>query len=473
MRALRLVAFAPLTMELESYELPDAPPPGTLLVEARTTAISAGTEIANYRGATPYHSAANPDWSASPYYPGYSLAGVVRAVGEGVTGFGPGDRVCGWGPHASAAIVDAARFATIPETVSFDHAAMTTLTVIVMNAVRLARIELGERVGVVGAGLIGQLALQLSRLCGARPTVAIDPIEARLELARRCGATVGLDPTAAGADEQLERLTGGRELDVVFEATGSPAAFNPALRRVRFGGRLILLGSTRGLVESFDPYADVHRKGITIVGAHVSSHPSQPTHFNRWTAASNQRLALDLMSDGSLQIEPLISHRIPGDEGAAMFERLAESRGASSACCSSGGRADPDDRRLLGAWRSPSRRRSAQPIDGRLNAARCRARHALLAIGRITDSRIFTPSASATAWIRSRLTPAYRVASYRWTCCSLSCKRSASPFCVRPTEIRARIRASGSSASELSSRTLTLPLLSASYSARSSRSSSS
>src|SRR5215207_10069548 len=110
MRALRLVAFAPMMMELESYELPETPPPGMLLVEARTSAISAGTEIANLRGITPYHSAENPDWGDRPYYPGYSLAGVVRAVGEGVAGFAPGDRVCGWGPHASAAIVDARRF---------------------------------------------------------------------------------------------------------------------------------------------------------------------------------------------------------------------------------------------------------------------------------------------------------------------------------------------------------------------------
>jgi threonine dehydrogenase-like Zn-dependent dehydrogenase len=166
----------------------------------------------------------------------------------------------------------------------------------------------------------------LSRLCGARPTVAIDPIAARRELAQRCGATFGLDPSAADADAQLERLTGGADLDVVFEATGSPAAFNPALRRVTFGGRLILLGSTRGLVDAFDPYSDVHRKGITVIGAHVESHPAAPTHFNRWTRASNQRLALDLMADGSLQVEPLISHRVAGDEGAATFERLAESR---------------------------------------------------------------------------------------------------------------------------------------------------
>ncbi len=323
---MRLVAFAPLAMELESCELPDSPPPGTLLIETRTSAISAGTEIANFRGMTTYNSAEQPDWRDRPYYPGYSLAGVVKAVGAGVTGFVPGDRVAGWGPHGSAALVQADRFAVIPDGVSFDHAAMTTLCVIVMNAVRLARLELGERVGVVGAGLIGQLALQMGRISGARPTIAIDPIAARRELAQTCGATFGLDPAADDADAQLERLTGHADLDVVFEATGSPAAFNPALRRVAFGGRLILLGSTRGLVDGFDPYADIHRKGISVIGAHIESHPAHATPFNRWTMANNQKLALDLMADGSLQMEPLISHRVAGDDGVSMYERLTESR---------------------------------------------------------------------------------------------------------------------------------------------------
>lgn len=326
MRALRLVAYAPLSMELESAELPDAPPPGTMLVDVHTTAISAGTEMANFRGITTYRSAANPDWRADPYYPGYSVAGVVRAVGEGVTQFRPGDRVCGMGPHASAVVVEPTSFVQIPEGVSFDHAALSTLVVIVMNAVRLARIELGERVAVVGAGLIGQLALQLSRIGGARPTLSVDPIEARRELARTCGAAADVDPTAPDAVEQVERATGGRDFDVVFEATGTPVAFTPALKLVRFGGRMILLGSTRGLVEQFDPYSDVHLNGVTMIGAHMRTHPPVATPGNRWTMEANRELALRLIGDGSLRLEPLISHRVSGEDGPAMFERLTTSR---------------------------------------------------------------------------------------------------------------------------------------------------
>jgi 2-desacetyl-2-hydroxyethyl bacteriochlorophyllide A dehydrogenase len=326
MRARGLVAYAPLAMEIEEFELPEPPPTGQLLVRTHTTAISAGTEVANYRGQTTYHSAAEPDWRAKPYRPGYSLAGTVIAVGEGVAALRSGDRVCGMGPHASAALVAADRFVRIPDAVSFDHAAMTTLASIVMNAVRLARIALGEGVAVVGAGPIGQLAVQLARLNGARPTVALDPIAARRELAVACGATAALDPGAAETPERVATLTGGRRFDVVFEATGEPVAFNPALKLVAPGGRLILLGSTRGTVDGFDPYSDVHVPGITIIGAHLRTHPAHESPGNRWTVEHNRRLALDLIADGTLRIEPLISHRRPAEEAPALYRELAERR---------------------------------------------------------------------------------------------------------------------------------------------------
>ncbi len=325
MQARRLVAFAPLSMEIETVDLPDVPSVGQLLVQAHTTAISAGTEIANYRGITTYRSVANPDWRADPYYPGYALAGTVLAVGEGVTTVRVGDRVCGMGPHASAALVDARQFVPIPGTVSDDHAAMTTLVCIAMNAVRLAKIELGERVAVVGAGLIGQLALQLSRLAGARPVAVLDPIAPRRAVARTCGATVAIDPTTADARQQVEAGSGGRGFDVVFEATGSPSAFNSAVRLAAFGGRMILLGSTRGLVEQFDPYSDVHLRGVTLIGAHMGTHPAQETPFNRWTWENNRTLALQLIADEALQLEPLISHRVSAQEGPRMFQHLVQS----------------------------------------------------------------------------------------------------------------------------------------------------
>ena len=314
MRARRLASFAPSTMEVEEFDLAEAPGPGELLVETETTAISAGTEIAGYTGNTAFRHP-GMDWRADPYRPGYSLAGIVRAVGEGVEGVKSGDRVCGQGPHASAAIVAADRFVVVPPEVSSDQAAMTTLGIIVLNAVRLAHLQLGESVAVVGAGLVGQIACQLTRLSGARPVISIDPIERRRQLALDAGADEAYAPDRAPGD-----------LDVVFEATGSPKAFNPALKMVKRQGRMIALGSTRGIVEQFDLYGDLHRKGVTLIGAHLTTTPDHETPYNPWTQNRNRAVVLRLIRDEELRLDRLVSHRVPYTEGPAMFNRLATSR---------------------------------------------------------------------------------------------------------------------------------------------------
>jgi 2-desacetyl-2-hydroxyethyl bacteriochlorophyllide A dehydrogenase len=314
-RARRLVSPAPHELVVEKHELPDRPPPGGILARAATTAVSAGTEIANYEGRTAQR---GPE-STQPYYPGYSFAGAVLAAGEGAP-FAPGERVCGPLPHASH-VIEArperlARLTKIPDQVGSEQAALTQLGCIVLNAVRMARIELGERVAVVGAGLVGLLAIRLAQLSGGRPVAALDLLASRVELARGYGAHAGSDP-----DELAPLAPGG--FDVVFEATGAPAAVTSAFRLAARGGRVVLLGSTRGLVTDFDPYGDVHLRGITVLGAHVSTTPFAPTLRDPWTETANRRVLLDLMREGTLDVTPLITHRIGPDEAPAAFAALA------------------------------------------------------------------------------------------------------------------------------------------------------
>src|SRR5438477_11502001 len=166
MHARRLAAMRPHHMELEEFELADKPPPGYVLAQTSCTLISTGTELANWTGITADRRAMGEDWSARPYRPGYSYVGVVPDghPGDGVAGVAVGDRICGQGGHASAAMLEAARVAVVPAGVNDVQASFATLLVITMHAVRRARIELGERVAAVGLGLIGNLALQLGRL---------------------------------------------------------------------------------------------------------------------------------------------------------------------------------------------------------------------------------------------------------------------------------------------------------------------
>jgi 2-desacetyl-2-hydroxyethyl bacteriochlorophyllide A dehydrogenase len=309
-------------MEIEEHELPDRPPPGGILAQAAITAISAGTEIASYQGRTAHR----PPGSAEPYYPGYSFAGTVLAVGDGVRRFAPGDRVCGPLPHASRVIESRperlARLTTIPDDVAFVDAAFTQLGCIALNAVRKAEIDLGDRVAIVGAGVVGLLASRLARLAGGRRVTSLDLLDARLEAARRNRAYAALDPTDPTTDERLEEIAPGG-FDVVFEATESGAGFRSALRLARPGGRVILLGSTRELVDGFDPYADVHLKGLTVLGAHVSTTPTIATVRDRWTEAANRRVLLELMHRGELDVDALVTHHLAPAEAPAAFAALA------------------------------------------------------------------------------------------------------------------------------------------------------
>jgi L-iditol 2-dehydrogenase len=318
--AQRLVSPVPNELVVEAHELPTTPPAGGILARAETTAVSTGTEIANYQGRT---SLRGPD-STEPYHPGYSFAGTVLAVGDGVERFAPGDRICGPLPHASHALETRperlARLTTIPDGVDAAQASLTQLGCIVLNAVRLARIELGERVAVVGAGLIGLLAVRFADLAGARGIVALDLIGGRRELATRLGAAAAVDPAADDAGERLAALAPDG-FDLVFEASGAPAGVPAALRLARRGGRVVLVGSTRGLVDGFDAYADVHVKGLTIVGAHVSTTPAGPS--DRWTESANRDYILGLMRDGALDVRPLISDRVAPAAAPDVFRALA------------------------------------------------------------------------------------------------------------------------------------------------------
>jgi L-iditol 2-dehydrogenase len=322
LQAFRLASHRPAQMTLEAHDISEQPPAGAILARAAVTLISAGTEVANYLGQTTQRTLS----TVEPYYPGYSFAGVVEAVGEGVDRFRPGDRICGPLPHASLAVEGRperlARLNRIPDGVTFSQAATTQLGCIALNGVRAAKIQLGYSVAVVGAGLVGLLAGRLASLDGGFPWVALDLIEQRRDAAVAYGAQRAFDLNDAATAAELEALAPGG-FDVVIEATGSPRAIGPALALARRGGTVVLLGSTRGLVEAFDPYTDVHKKGITIVGSHVSTAPAAGTALHPWTEPANREVLLALMQDGRLEVDSLITKVVTPEGAAGAFEALA------------------------------------------------------------------------------------------------------------------------------------------------------
>lgn len=299
--------------------------PDEVLVRATCTLVSAGTEIAIYSGSHIGYTIPGSTYPRLPHRPGYAFAGTVEAIGPAVTAFRPGDRVGGSVGHAGWSVVNAARalLVPLPDGVSSEQACLARLATIAMQGVRLAGLRLGERVAVFGQGLIGQFARQLAALDGAATTFAVDLVDARLEVARRHGATHVVNPRREDVAAAVQAATTGHGVDVAIEATGNPAVITQALGVAADLGRVILLGSPRGRVE-IDPYSDIHRRGVSLIGAHMRTTASAANVYHRWTVPEHYRLALELIRQGRLRTEGLVTHRVPAEEALSVFEALTE-----------------------------------------------------------------------------------------------------------------------------------------------------
>lgn len=317
MRGMRVCWPEPGRAMLEPFTVAE-PGPGEVLIESEVTLISPGTERAFFLEL--------PNARAKfPSYPGYSQVGRVIAVGEGVFRPVAGERVASGGGHASHVLARAERVWSVPEAVEPTEAVYFNLGAIALQGVRKARVELGEAVLALGLGLVGNLALQLARLQGALPAIGLDPDPGRREMALACGADLVLDPAAPDLDAALAAETSGRGPAVVIEATGSPEAVNEAFVRAGTHARVVLLASTRGTTET-NFYRDVHRKGLTLLGAHASVRPPHDSSPGFWTLADDVAAVLRLIAAGRLRVAPLTSEVFPASEAPRAYEILASWR---------------------------------------------------------------------------------------------------------------------------------------------------
>lgn len=294
---------------LEPYEFV-GPGPGQILVSGRYSTVSPGTETAVLCGLP----GARRDF---PYTPGYSMAAEVVSAGRDSV-FKPGDRVAGRVNHSSLAVVDAKTVFPIPPGVSWQDASFIELGIIVLQGIRKAKIRPGEKVAVLGQGLIGQMANRLAKLVGAGEVVAIASSRRREASALADGGADSFVAISDGGD--IDQIGA----DVVIEAVGMPNAIVTALRCSRDGGRVVLLGSARGLSRDVDIDTEIQRRCLTVVGAHITAMPDEEVSPGRWTYRQEGRLFLDLLAAGRLKLEPLVTWLATPDQCNAVYEVLAK-----------------------------------------------------------------------------------------------------------------------------------------------------
>ncbi len=303
MNAYRIVAPERNKVTLESFTL--SPPKATeVLVETLYTTISPGTELAWLQ-----HQPSTP--GVYPWYPGYSGVGRVLEVGSSVYGLEIGQPIACNIPHSSHVVIDVSMCHPVSIAIDPVETSAFRLASIALQGVRKAQIQLGESVAVLGLGPIGLLAGQLARASGATFVGGVDLLESRRNLALDCEFDAASEAAAFDA------------FDVVIEATGVPQVINTAFKVSKQRGRVILLGSPRGMSDGIDFYTDVHRKGIHIIGAHEINR----TEFDERLSATDfedEETVLALLASERIRLRPLITEVIAPQGTARAYQRLAE-----------------------------------------------------------------------------------------------------------------------------------------------------
>lgn len=323
MKHTNIVFTSPCVAELVEKDVP-ALGAGQVLLKIMTTTISAGTERANLIG-DPNVAGRHAPEVKFPRQSGYSAGAVVEAVGEGVTRVKVGDRVAAsWTKHAQYCVVPERQVYRLPDSVSFSEAALIHIATFPLAAIRKCDLEMGESAIVMGQGVLGQLAVQLLRVAGAAPIIAVDPNEAKRARALELGADYALSPFEEGFADTVKALTGGQGANVAIEVTGLGAGLDMVLDCMAKFGRVALLGCTRNSDFTIDYYRKVHCPGITLVGAHTMARPKMESSEGWWTEVDDAEALIRLIDLGRLSIKNLVEETHSPADAPAVYDRLAK-----------------------------------------------------------------------------------------------------------------------------------------------------
>ncbi len=267
---------------------------------------------------------------------GYSCAGVVTAVGELAGGLKPGDRAaCGGGDyanHAEIVYVPGTLCVPVPDEVGLDEAAFATVGAVALQGVRQSGAALGDRVAVIGLGLLGQLTVQLLLAAGCE-VAGMDPDPTRCELAGRFGARLATSDDAASATRQLLAATAQHGYDAVI-ITAAAKNNGPVIlagKIARDRGSVVVVGD----VGMGIPRSPFYEKELTLKLSR-SYGPGRydpmyeelaldyPFGYVRWTEQRNMAEFLRLVAERRVDVKSVVTHRIPVDEAADAYAITAQ-----------------------------------------------------------------------------------------------------------------------------------------------------
>lgn len=265
---------------------------------------------------------------------GYCNSGRVVAVGAGVTGVDVGDIVASNGPHSEIVLVSKHLCAKVPDNVTPEEAAFAVIGSIGLQGVRLVNPTLGEKIVVMGLGLIGLLVVQILRANGCN-VLGLDFDQEKLELAAKFGAeTVNLSETPNPVAAAMQFSSGsGVDAVLITASTKSSDPVSHAAQMSRKRGRIVLVGVT-GLELN---RAEFYEKELSFQvscsygpGRYDPDYEEKgrdyPIAFVRWTEQRNIATILELIGDGRIDVSPLISSRVEIGEAKKIYAELSRSK---------------------------------------------------------------------------------------------------------------------------------------------------
>jgi threonine dehydrogenase-like Zn-dependent dehydrogenase len=338
--------------KIEIFEDEVSVEPNMLLVKNICGSINFGTVFHRYRGET-------KDTFPGRYGIGFEGVGKVVEVGEGVSGFKVGDIIQNMGGRGLREFVltTPETIMQIPKGVCLEDVAFLGQMRVALDAVRRAHIVLGDSVLIVGCGIIGIAAMQLARLAGAEQVIVSDLYDIRLEVAKKLGADVVINPAKEDLASRIKEVTAARKpqelrspnhimkkletfptihmlkkpswrtefeegVDVVIDAANSTKTLYEDFQVCRYMGRVVFLTFLADLpIEKLYLGHDFHFKQIEFISSQVGvQYPGDFQHSFRWIPMANYGYLHELLKSGKLKMKDIISHRFSIEETAKAFE---------------------------------------------------------------------------------------------------------------------------------------------------------
>jgi 2-desacetyl-2-hydroxyethyl bacteriochlorophyllide A dehydrogenase len=323
----KLVYFvAPGRVELREESLPGLKA-DEVLVETQVSGISAGTEMLVYRGQFPRDLEDSYDsLSSGLNYPlpyGYACVGRVKETGSSVPREWQQRLVFAFQPHTSHFITTPNSLFAIPESLSAEAAVFLPNMETAVNLVQDAAPILGERVLVLGQGIVGLLTAALLHEFPLGYLATADRYELRRKVSLGIGVNAALDPTFDDFRAEALRSSPGlpHGFDLIIELSGNPSALDDAIALTLFSGRVVV-GSWYGEKRvSIDLGGKFHRSRIKLISSQVSS--ISPELSGRWDKSRRFEVAWNALQ--RIQPEKWITHKFPLEQAAQAYQLLDSS----------------------------------------------------------------------------------------------------------------------------------------------------